>query len=174
MYVVQVLAGDEMGFLERCRRNISELADALILPRRQLRIRRNGRWTRQVRPIFPGYVFLDTPDADDGLWRRLGGVRGFIRPLHSSEDVRALPPRDEQAIRNLIRFGSLVRPSRVRFNENDRIEVIDGPLAGMEGQIVRVDRRKGRARVKLDLYKDSFSIDLGIELVTAAGAVARP
>jgi transcriptional antiterminator NusG len=62
----------------------------------------------------------------------------------------------------------------VRFNENDRIEVIDGPLAGMEGRIVRVDRRKGRARVKLDLYDDSFAIDLGIELVTPAGAAARP
>jgi len=36
-------------------------------------------------------------------------------------------------------------------------------LKDLEGRIVRVDRRKGRARVRLELYADSFEVDFGFE-----------
>jgi transcriptional antiterminator NusG len=41
-------------------------------------------------------------------------------------------------------------------------------MAGLEGNIIKVDKRKGRAKIKLDLYDDSFSIDLGFELIQPA------
>jgi transcription termination/antitermination protein NusG len=43
--------------------------------------------------------------------------------------------------------------------------VINGPLKGLEGKIVKVDKRKGRAKVKLDLYDESFLVDLSFELL---------
>jgi transcriptional antiterminator NusG len=58
--------------------------------------------------------------------------------------------------------------SKVYFDEDARIVVVDGPLAGLEGKIVKVDKRKGRAKIKLDLYDDSFTIDLGFELLEKA------
>jgi transcriptional antiterminator NusG len=42
---------------------------------------------------------------------------------------------------------------------------------GLEGSIIKVDKRKGRAKIKLDLYNDSFSIDLAFEVI---GQAARP
>ena len=54
------------------------------------------------------------------------------------------------------------------FDEHNRIRVISGPLKGLEGQIVKVDRRKGRARVKLELYEDSFMIDFGFDSLEKA------
>ena len=36
--------------------------------------------------------------------------------------------------------------------------------------IVRVDRRKGRARVRLEMYEDSFEVDFGFEALEAAPA----
>ena len=51
------------------------------------------------------------------------------------------------------------------FDENRRIRVVSGPLQGLEGRIVKVDRRKGRARVRLDIYADAFEIDLGFEIL---------
>lgn len=35
------------------------------------------------------------------------------------------------------------------YKENDAIKIIDGPLTGFEGQIVSVNGRKGRAKVRL-------------------------
>ena len=43
--------------------------------------------------------------------------------------------------------------------------MLAGPLKGLEGYIQKVDRRKGRARVKLDLYQESFHIDFGFEFM---------
>jgi transcriptional antiterminator NusG len=43
--------------------------------------------------------------------------------------------------------------------------VISGPLSGLEGRIIKADKRKGRAKVKLDLYGDSFCIDLAFEVL---------
>jgi transcriptional antiterminator NusG len=39
----------------------------------------------------------------------------------------------------------------------------------MEGLIVKVDRRKGRARVRLELYENSFLIDFGFDALEQAG-----
>jgi transcriptional antiterminator NusG len=55
--------------------------------------------------------------------------------------------------------------SRVYFNENSRIVVIEGPLMGLEGKIIKVDKRKGRAKIKLDLYDEAFAIDLAFEVI---------
>jgi transcriptional antiterminator NusG len=60
----------------------------------------------------------------------------------------------------------------VYFNDNSRIVVIEGPLMGLEGRIVKVDRRKGRAKVSLDLYNDSFTIDLAFEVIGSAEPAA--
>jgi transcriptional antiterminator NusG len=42
---------------------------------------------------------------------------------------------------------------------------VEGPLMGLEGRIIKVDRRKGRAKINLDLYNDSFTIDLAFEVI---------
>ncbi|MDR2619211.1 MAG: antitermination protein NusG, partial [Treponema sp.] len=34
--------------------------------------------------------------------------------------------------------------------------------------IIKVDKRKGRAKIKLDLYDDSFTIDLAFEVLETA------
>ncbi|HTP60018.1 MAG TPA: KOW motif-containing protein, partial [Spirochaetia bacterium] len=65
-------------------------------------------------------------------------------------------------------FGEIVDKSMVYFDQDRRIRVVSGPLKGLEGRIVRVDRRKGRARVRLELYQDSFEIDFGFDSMEAA------
>jgi transcriptional antiterminator NusG len=42
---------------------------------------------------------------------------------------------------------------------------MDGPLLGLEGKIIKVDRRKKRAKIKLNLYDDSFTVDLAFEVI---------
>ena len=51
------------------------------------------------------------------------------------------------------------------FDANQRIVVEKGPMKGLEGQIIKVDKRKKRARVRLDLYDSTFEIDFGFELL---------
>lgn len=137
--------------------------------RRRLSVRRRGRTENELAPIFPGYIFME---CEENLslpvrWS-LRRTEGFYRFLKSNRDVRPLEGRDLEIVLHFLRLGSVAEKSKVVFDEADRISVLEGPLKGLEGNIVKVDKRKGRAKIKLDLYEDSFTIDLAFDKMTKA------
>ncbi len=60
-------------------------------------------------------------------------------------------------------FGPKIGASMVNFDENERIVVDEGPLKGLEGSIITVDRRKQRAKVQLDFHGSTYTLDLSFE-----------
>ncbi len=157
-FAIQVRTGGEARFLTRARG-----AAALVWPRRSLRIRKSGIWSDSLAPVFPGYIFVRAARVDEALFAALRSTPGFLRFLPSNDHIQPLGPGDQQLLSHFLSFGEILDRSLVRFDENRRIRVISGPLKGLEGRIVRVDRRKGRARVRLEMYEDSFEIDFGFE-----------
>ena len=169
-FVLQVMTGEEARFIDLARQTLMRLDTGsseirLWWPRRKLLIRRRGRRLSSLAPLFPGYVFLEAEDITDAVFRALRGCRGFVRFLLDNRDIRPLLDADLELIRHFLSFGEIVQPSRVEFDIENRIVVRDGPLKGLEGQIVKVDKRKRRAKVRLDMYEDSFFIDLGFEIM---------
>lgn len=116
-------------------------------------------------PMFPGYVFMEAETIEESVFRAVKRTTGFVRYLKSNTDIKPLSTEDLALIKHFLSFGEIVEQSKVVFDENNRIVVKEGPLKGLEGRIVKVDRRKGRAKVKLDMYDNAFLIDLGFELM---------
>jgi transcriptional antiterminator NusG len=54
------------------------------------------------------------------------------------------------------------------FMQGDKVIVINGPLTSLEGKILKVDKRKGRARVLITFLGEERVIDLGVNLIQAA------
>ena len=79
-----------------------------------------------------------------------------------------MPEPDARILANLLRFGEVVKKSVAAFDEGGRIRVIEGPLKGMEGRIAKVDKRKGRAKIKLALYENSYVVDFGFQSIEKA------
>ena len=167
-YALQVKTGGEEKFMRQVRAQNPENNLLLYFPQRSLDIRRGGRIVPSRLAIFPGYVFLELSEEEDiirCLWA-LRKTKGFYRFLRSNEDIVPLQNRDLELVLHFIKdVGPLVGKSKVYFDENSRIVVISGPLSGLEGRIVKADKRKGRAKIKLDLYGDSFYIDLAFEVL---------
>ena len=167
-YAIQVKSGGEEKFLNMFKRQNPEIKMPLYFPQRSLDIRRGGKIKPSLLAIFPGYVFLEMNDDENILDYRMAfrRTKGFYRFLKSNQDVTPLQNRDLELVLHFIKnVGPLAGKSRVYFDENSRIVVISGPLSGLEGRIVKVDKRKGRAKIKLDLYGDSFCIDLAFEVL---------
>ncbi|MFP4153680.1 MAG: antiterminator LoaP [Alkalispirochaeta sp.] len=176
-FVLQVMTGEEQRFIALANKAITRASEdrryedngeaeyRFWWPRRKLRIRRRGRTFPTLTPLFPGYVFLETETMTDLLFRAIRRTTGFIRFLKSNDDIRPLSDEDMGLIRHFLSFGEIVTESKVTFDENNRIVVKEGPLLGLEGKIVKVDRRKGRAKVKLDMYENAFLIDLAFEML---------
>jgi transcriptional antiterminator NusG len=43
-----------------------------------------------------------------------------------------------------------------------KVKIIDGPLKDLQGYIIDVDRRKGRAKVALELLGQGKKVELGL------------
>jgi len=170
-YAVQVWTGAEQQYITSFRAQNPELRMPIYFPQRALEIRRDGKMTPARAAIFPGYIFIEL-EGENALapyHHAFRQVQGFCRFLRSNQDIVPLAGRDLEMVLHFIKgVGPVAGRSRVMFDENARIVVIDGPLRGLEGRIFKVDRRKCRAKVKLDLYDDSFAIDLAFEVLEKA------
>ena len=166
-YVVQVSTGKEKNFIEDAefKNKFDELSYSIVFPQRILKIRKAGKVTEKQLPVFAGYLFIGTDEISKDLYQHLRRCKGFYRFLPNNQEPRFLEGRDLEILNQFISFGGLAKISQVVFDENDRIKVIEGPLSGLEGYIVRVNKRKGRATVCLDMCQTACSIDLGFEIL---------
>ena len=166
-YVVQVSTGKEKNFIEDAefKNKFDELSYSIVFPQRILKIRKAGKVTEKQLPVFAGYLFIGTDKISKELYQHLKRCKGFYRFLPNNQEPKFLEGRDFEILNQFISFGGLAKISQVVFDENDRIKVIEGPLSGLEGYIIRVNKRKGRATVCLDMCQTAFSIDLGFEIL---------
>ena len=175
-YTIQVKTRGENKFIKLFKNMHPQIKLPLYFPQRYLDIRRKGLVKQSTAAVFPGYVFIEAENDEVILsyqwaFRR---TKGFYRFLSSNQDIVPLADRDLELVLHFIKnAGPIAGRSRVYFNENSRIVVVEGPLMGLEGRIVKVDKRKGRAKVKLDLYDDSFAIDLSFEVIGSLEPVKR-
>jgi transcriptional antiterminator NusG len=175
-YAIQVKTRGEEKYIRLFRAMHPDFQAEIYFPQRRIDERRNGVVFARQTGVFPGYIFLEL-DNEDSILKYHWDFRrtdGFFRFLKSNRNIRELQDRDLELVLHFIkRVGPVAGKSKVYFNENSRIVVVDGPLLGLEGKIIKVDKRKGRAKIKLDLYGDSFSIDLAFETIDPAATMAR-
>jgi transcriptional antiterminator NusG len=170
-YAIQVKTRSEETFIGQFQKAHPYDVLSLHFPRRELFIRRQGAVSKSRAAVFPGYVFIESGDDEEMpryLWK-FRHTEDFYRFLPSNRNIRPLANRDlELALHFIKKAGPVAGVSRVCFNEQSRIVVLEGPLMGLEGNIIKVDKRKQRAKIKLDLCSDSFCVDLAFEVIASA------
>jgi transcriptional antiterminator NusG len=167
-FAVQVKTREESKFITLARNMNPGLALDILCPRRSLTIRRRGK-TRQVEaPLYPGYIFLRVPSIDPELYWALKKTPGFFRFLKNNTNIQPLEGKDLELLLHFLHYGEVIHKSRAIFDENKRVVILEGPLKGLEGRIVKVDRRKGRVKIKLELQDELFMVDLGVEFIGEA------
>ncbi|MDR3324983.1 MAG: antiterminator LoaP [Spirochaetaceae bacterium] len=167
-YAAQIKTKGEDKFINLFRALNPGMSFPIYFPKREMRERRKEKLVRKSLSVFPGYVFVEIGETQriEACHWALRRTDGFIRFLRSNQDVAPLEGRDLELVLHFIkRTGHVAGVSKVYFNEADRIVVNEGPLKGLEGNIIRVDKRKGRAKIKLDLYGEAFLVDLAFEVM---------
>ncbi|MBN2810401.1 antiterminator LoaP [Treponema zuelzerae] len=167
-FALQVKTRSEELYIQKVQTALPKIENEalrLIFPRKKMSQTKNGKKTTVLLPIFPGYIFIELPKLTDSLYWILRTTPGFYRFLPANSEAKPLSGRDLSILKHFMSFGPIAQASRVLFDENDRIQVIEGPLKGLEGKIVKVDRRKKRAKIQLDMYEESFFVDLAFEII---------
>jgi transcriptional antiterminator NusG len=170
-YAVQVKTRGEEQYIRLFKALHPDIPLEIYFPKRKIDIRRRGKIIHSDAAVFPGYIFIETKAGDDMVnyhWE-FRKTEGFFRFLKSNQNICALQDSDLEVVLHFIKkVGPVAGKSKVYFDKNSRIVVTEGPLMGLEGKIIKVDKRKGRAKIKLDLYNDSFAIDLAFEIIDTA------
>ncbi|GHV83274.1 transcriptional antiterminator NusG [Spirochaetia bacterium] len=167
-FAAQVKTRSEEKYIKLFRAIYPQYGINLYFPLREMRERREGVVVPKRLPVFPGYIFVELDDEEDIVFfaRDFRKIDGFYRFLKSNIDIRPLEGRDlELALHFIKKRNAVAGVSKVYFNENDKIVVVYGALQGLEGQIVKIDKRKGRAKIKMDLCGEGFLVDLAFETI---------
>jgi len=165
LYVIQVKSRAEKKFISLFKALNPENTLKIHFPVRQLNLRKSGQIRKSLLGVFPGYIFIEADNDNEikASVKEFKRTDGFYRFLKSNSDITPLSNRDLELVLHFINSANPAGYSKVYFDDNSRIVVLEGPLCGLEGRILKVDKRKGRAKIKLDLYDDSFSIDLAFD-----------
>lgn len=163
IYTIQVNTGKEDTFLKLWEQQKDKHNLNVYWPRRELMIRKQGHTRKTLVPVFPGYLFVEANEIDPYIFQEFRHIHYFNRFLKGNDNICPLPEDEQRIIIQLVNKGKIIKQSKVIFNEQDRIVVVEGPMMGLEGLIVKVDKRRKRAKVQLSLYHKAYPVDFGFE-----------
>lgn len=125
------------------RKNLERQGYGVYLPRLVVPKNRRGKWVEVIEPLFPAYLFV----ALDPDLKSLAPVRstsGVTKVVQFGDVVRPVP----HAIISTLKSAEtpedhLHRLARPVFELGDQVEILDGPLMGLEAVF---DVQKGADR----------------------------
>jgi len=136
----------------------------VFLPTVHVRSRRRDRRVVLDQPLFPGYVFLRFAPSRAG-YVTVASTDGVVRVLGQGWD--ALQPVPDEQVEGVRRLVTQAEGARAVpwIRVGDRVRIVAGALAGLEG-LVR-DRCRGRATfvVNVDLLQRSVGVELEAALL---------
>ena len=139
----------------------------VYLPRVGIRKRRRGQWCDAVEVLFPRYAFIriDPLRRSTAPVRSTRGVVGLVRfggqpAVVPDAMMNALMEREDDA-------SGLHLDSGARLRIGERIKLLEGPLAGIEGVFTEQDGEK-RVVVLLDLLGKANRIKVDRDWVARA------
>lgn len=108
-------------------------------------VRPGQRGMERVRQrLLPGYVFFEQADTPD--WPGIVRHSAVLRVLHYQDETPELRDADLAFVRWLKVHEGLIDVSEV-VKVGTKIAFVSGPLVGMEGQVLKVN--KGRRQVQI-------------------------
>ena len=139
----------------------------LFLPTAEAWSRRGGVRRLSRVPLFRGYLFLRHA-MDKASYLEVYKARGLVRILGERWDrLDAVPDSDIEAIQKLLHSGLPILPYAY-LREGQRVRITRGPLADVEGILVRMNPKKGLLVVSVDLLQRSVAVHLDCTLLEAA------
>ena len=129
--------------------------------------RRGGVRRLSRMPLFSGYLFLHHVITKDS-YVDIVKTRGLVRPLGERWDqLDVIPDAEIEAIQRAV--GSELPIARHPYlREGQRVRIVGGPMADVEGFFVRSNPKKGLLVVSVHLLRRSIAVEVDCTLVEEA------
>lgn len=135
--------------------NLQDRIFDIVIPMEDVVEEKNGKKKLVQRKAMPCYILVKMKYADD-LWHnvtRTRGITGFVGPKG-----RPLALTEDEVVK--LRLEKITVD--VDLQEGDRVEIVEGALDGMVGQIISINLETGIASVNVQMFGRETSVDLNL------------
>ncbi|SFL37721.1 transcriptional antiterminator NusG [Gracilibacillus orientalis] len=141
-----------------------------IIPKRKVPEKKGGVIKHVKKKLFPGYILIQT-NMDRYTYNKIRNIPKIHRVLNTGVTystqqgfyITKLEDNEINFISELLNEDGIIEYSQVCIN-NSIVDVISGPLFGMEHLIRKVDKRKNRAKLQFDIRGKEMKFEVGIEI----------
>lgn len=169
-YVIQTVTGkeEELMFFIRTLLSQERFENCFMIWAEWLKWL-GGEWILQTRPLFPGYVFIET-DEPERIYMELKGVPRFSRLLGNSKEEFIPVKEAEEKFLRAITGGcddynhAVVGLTDVKTDTEGNVISMEGALTCFEIKSVKVKLHKRYATVKTLILGEERTLIFGIRL----------
>ena len=122
-----------------------------------------GTALEEIKTLLPGYVFVYA-DAPVEFPRTTLRLEYVARVLGNEDENYVLSGGDRRFAMMLLNCGGVIGILKA-FKEGERVRLAEGALGGVEGEIVKLDRRKGRAQIRYQFAGATYTAWVGYDLI---------
>lgn len=150
----------------------SQLVSEIFVPKREVMKRFRGEWVKRTELFFPGYLFVETPDAL-GLFLSMKRIPMLSKMLGDLEiSYTTLTPGEEAFIRRIgagrgdhtFQISQVQIESENPYQKGDHVTIVSGDLKDFQGEIIGFDFHKRKAMIQTGLFGGTV-LHVGIELL---------
>lgn len=165
IYVLQVQTGKELKVCAELRWKGFEA----YTPREELLIHKGGLWSKMLKLLFPGYVFVVMSYNAENHYI-IKNTDGVIRFLGNPTPVNH---REEDKLKWLFNDGKIISSSTAEVDENDNMQIVSGFLKDKQVCITRFNKRQKKATIEVSFGGRTHKANLGLELLKAPIKLTR-
>ena len=123
-------------------RNLENQSFGTFLPLQEITQRKGNIFQRQIRPLFPGYLFVQI-DPDQGPWRQVNSTRGVARLVRLGAEPSVLPNEIVEALMARCDKQSVLRQTietqSGQLHTGNQARVTQGPFSGFIATISDIE-----------------------------------
>jgi transcription termination/antitermination protein NusG len=136
----------------------------VFLPRITVRSRRRDRKRLLEVPLFPGYLFVHS-SLDHQTYYEIIKQKSVVRLVGGKSGLPTPVPGEVVASINAIVDSHQPYHPWPYLRRGEKVRIMEGPLAGTVGVIVRTLDKKRRLVVAVELFQRSVAVELEEEVV---------
>ena len=121
-------------------RNLKRQGFETFLPLQEITRHKGSRFTVDLRPLFPGYMFVGV-ELEVAPWRTINSTIGVSRLVSFANNYKPLPLNFISSL--MLRCneeGKLLPPKTL--NAGDSVEVVNGPFVNFVATIEKIDAQQ--------------------------------
>lgn len=167
-YVLFVRTGKEHTVEKFLKERLDAEVFMPFVPLHERLFKMHGIIKKEIKPLFPGYVFIESEMSNQEFIRSTSKLintsTNIVRIMRYTDTEIAIRESERLMLLSLFNDQHCIEASS-GIIEGDKIIITEGPLKGFEGVIIKVNRHKRQAWMKMNFLGEHRLVCCALTIV---------